>query len=191
MPDQKNRKKLPGNPSRLKWRKCILVGSLIVPLGSAVLFVYSFLASDRTLHEAIAEADRLDPGWRMQELQAKRASIPDQENTARALQAAYYLLPPNWPFWDFPGAPENKNRSYDEYQILSVGRVAPPVRLTTYESKALREELRRAGKALAVARQLANLPQGRDLPLNQAWRFKSCFLMICCCERKRETRMVR
>ncbi len=34
---------------------------------------YSHLAAERSLEEAIADADRLDPGWRLQELEDKRA----------------------------------------------------------------------------------------------------------------------
>ena len=49
------------------------------------------------LREAEAEADRLDPGWRLKDLEAKRKVYPPEENAAICVMAAAQQLPPGWP----------------------------------------------------------------------------------------------
>src|SRR5437773_2259104 len=53
---------------RIRLLLVILVG---VPLCLTLVVVYVIRFAGRQLQEAVAEADRLDPGWRMTELQAK------------------------------------------------------------------------------------------------------------------------
>lgn len=50
-------------------------------------------AAPTDLEAAIAEADRLDPGWRYDELWAKRAVLPPAENSALIVLEAGKLLP--------------------------------------------------------------------------------------------------
>src|SRR5947207_2482535 len=88
----------PTAPSRSLWPKVVLAGLALV--GGLVL-VYAYLAqvADRRLQEAIAEADRLDPGWRLEDLEAMRARIPTDDNAATVVRVAKALLPPpaQWP----------------------------------------------------------------------------------------------
>lgn len=42
---------------------------------------------------AIAEADKLDPGWRLEQLLASRKEVPEAENGARVVQDAFKLVP--------------------------------------------------------------------------------------------------
>jgi hypothetical protein len=53
--------------------------------------------NERELREAEAEADVLDPGWRFQDLLAKRVPVPDAENSAPRLLAAAAPIPAAWP----------------------------------------------------------------------------------------------
>jgi hypothetical protein len=53
--------------------------------------------AEAELHEAIAEADRLDPGWRLEELEARRAQPADADNGALCVRRARALLPAQWP----------------------------------------------------------------------------------------------
>ena len=43
------------------------------------VYLFQWMTTSR---EDVAEADRLDPGWRLQEIEQKRETIPDQENGA-------------------------------------------------------------------------------------------------------------
>src|SRR5690348_6511148 len=82
--------------SRPKWRIKFLLGSLVlIPGCFAILFVYFVYSCDQELREAFAQADRLDPGWRMPELERKRAVIPQEENSGLNLIAVKGLLPVN------------------------------------------------------------------------------------------------
>ena len=68
------------------WKRRFVFAGLLVVL-IAGLFVgwhfYTGFISDKELRDAIAEADRLDPGWRLEELEAKRAVISVAENSSR------------------------------------------------------------------------------------------------------------
>ncbi len=97
-------------PSRPRChRRWLLLG---VPVAIALAVLAFFLLpdpSERELREAIAEADRLDPGWRWEELEARRKAIPDEENAALCVLAVDRLMnsglhwPPDPPLP--PGAP--------------------------------------------------------------------------------------
>src|SRR5207248_825627 len=77
---------------------------------------------DRAFRTAIAEADRLDPGWRLMELEAARAEIPDSENAAIQVLAVRKLLPPGW-FAPPPASPSTPME--DDLDHLPPTRGAP------------------------------------------------------------------
>src|SRR5207248_4396793 len=109
----------PWSQSRPNWRKRLILGGLIaLPLCLVLPYVYFVFSTNQELEEAFAEADWLDPGWRIPELEQKRAVIPDNENSGLVLMAAKSLMPPNWPFWNHPQAPEKGERSDEELRAL-------------------------------------------------------------------------
>src|SRR5262249_34121787 len=87
-----------------------------------------------------------DPGWRLEELEAARALVPDPQNSAARVAAARKLFPAGWPNRDLYKALEN----------------LPPERdLGAAPAELLRARLARARSALEVARTVADLPAGR------------------------------
>jgi hypothetical protein len=148
-----------------RWRRQVfLIALFVLPLGLlGSSFYFLVFRQDIHLREAIAETDQLDPGWRLLELEATRAFVPEEQNSAVILLAAWKLLPPTWPAWDKPYAPGNKSRNPEVSTVLkeSFWKLAPPVQLSEQQSAALREELTRASAALAEARKVADLPHGR------------------------------
>jgi hypothetical protein len=148
-----------------RWRKRLLLLALIgLPLGLlGASFYFLVYWEDIQLQEALAETDELDPRWRLRDLEANRAVLPEEQNSAVILLAASTLLPATWPAWDKPYAPENKGRDPDASTALqeSFWNLAPPAPLNEQQSVALREELTRAAAALAEARKVADLPHGR------------------------------
>jgi hypothetical protein len=108
----------------------------------AYLFVMTRLAN-RELDEVITELDRTDPGWRWEELEAKRATYPEGINSATVVMAVKKQLPEGWLNPQLEFAQE------------------PPVVLTESQVQDLTEEMSRAGPALIEARRLKELPQGR------------------------------
>jgi hypothetical protein len=69
-------------PRRWRWKTWLLAALVLVgvPLG---YLKYRTWAGERDLREALAETDRLDPGWRLQDLRARRRPIPDDRSAAK------------------------------------------------------------------------------------------------------------
>jgi hypothetical protein len=120
------------------------------------VFIGSFIAwflhrswdADRKLADAIGEADRLDPGWRLEELEARRKRIPDDRNAALQVSKAHAALPANLKFasWCFDYVPDLRE---------------PEVKLQSDQARQLREGLKQIQAALLAAHKLADMPEGR------------------------------
>lgn len=124
---------------------------------AALLFLggptaYRFWIAHRDLDQAIAETDRLDPGWRFQDLEAERRIPPADENSALQVLAVDALLPRPW-----PTPPANPNDE-DSYVLQAL---PPERRLEDRHARLVRADLQRAGPALGQARKLADMPTGR------------------------------
>ncbi len=142
---------LPEAPPRSRWRRWLLFGAVAaVAAAVGAYFTIEYLR-DRELREAVAEADRLDPGWRFDALEAARADVPDGENGATLVLSAAAKKPGGWlvPAGAGPGLDER------------LGDVALPARPDDDDVKQLRAELGKVPAALDVARDLADRPRGR------------------------------
>jgi hypothetical protein len=104
-------------------------------------------SSSPDLKAALDEVDHTDPGWRFEELNARRTEVPPNENSADVVNAAFHAFPDDWP----------RQSLVDELRRLP-SYLAP---LTKQQSSDLADELRKAPAALAEARKLADLPKGR------------------------------
>src|SRR5262245_9021223 len=89
----------PAQPKRGRRRLLWLVLAGLLIAGVIVGVVFTLIdPSEQELREAIAEADRIDPGWRSEDLEARREVIPDDENAALCVLAACRQMPPGpWP----------------------------------------------------------------------------------------------
>jgi ABC-type transport system involved in multi-copper enzyme maturation permease subunit len=136
---------------------------LLLPLGVMMgLYEYHAIVSQERLRRAIAEADRLDPGWRLEQLEAARQVVPDERNSGSVILAAHDLMPRDqWPS--------------DEFHKSLPDPLFPPDRLSAIQLNALGGELQRVAAALAQARKLADLPRGR-FPLK--WSTNGLWLML-------------
>jgi len=110
--------------------------------------LYRSQDAQRRLADAIEEADRLDPGWRLEELEARRKRIPDDRNAALQVSKVHAALPPNLRIanWSFDYVPDLRE---------------PQVQLQSDQSLRLREGLKQVQAALPAARKLADMPEGR------------------------------
>jgi hypothetical protein len=116
-------------------------------VGLAVGWIaYSSSQSARLLAEAMAEADRLDPGWRLEELEAKRKIVPDSANGALQVSKAHRALAARW-------------TSTAHNNALQGDLSTKP--LTAEQMSVLESDCRVAATALYEARKLADLPDGR------------------------------
>src|SRR5438128_4816753 len=74
---------------RKTWLRILIVAAL----GLATVYGVYLFTWLTTNQEEIAEADRLDPGWRLHEMERKRQIISDEENGAFVVLAASKLWP--------------------------------------------------------------------------------------------------
>jgi hypothetical protein len=148
-----------------------------VALGVTVLLVALLIAKRRRdderarareLAEALAEAQQLDPGWRLEDLATKGPVFADDANSARCVEAVIALLPEGWPKDEEMAVELN-----DEFFAL------PPDMLAV-----LRRELKRVGPALDEASKLECMREGRfkiawkddfiATPLNGLGKVRTC-----------------
>src|SRR5262245_50126484 len=76
---------------RRRWWPIVLGIALLLLLLAGGYVLLIFYLSDRNLRRVHAEADRLDPGWRLEELEARRAVLPDEQNAALVVLSAAKL----------------------------------------------------------------------------------------------------
>ena len=138
--------------TRRRWWRWGVVALLAAALVSAGVYVYFGFFSDRELREAIAEADRLDPGWYSADIEAARKVVPDAENGANLVMAARALMPPGWQ----APLPNDAPTLIDRFAELT-----PQKRLKDADRHELEVELAKVKAALAKARELADRPRGR------------------------------
>ncbi len=165
-------------PTRAKprWKRWIRIVSIVVlaivglPAG---LHFYLRWSAGRNLQYALAEADRLDPGWRLEELEEKREIVPDEENGALKVLAVKELMPRDWPnrprFLPMRGRAALQSEpeiTQGEEQIL---RLPPEAQLPPEILRELQSDLKNMAVALPEARTLVQFPRGRysiQYPLN-------------------------
>jgi hypothetical protein len=148
-PLQEPRPRTRAGRRRLRWA-ILAVGAVLACLIG--LYAYVEYANEREIQDAIAEADRLDPGWRFEDLEAARAAVPDAENSATLVLAAHALIPAKW-----PTPPANQTPDLQE----RLDAVPLPCRPPDALMMELRAELAQVAAALDNARPLADRPRGR------------------------------
>ena len=88
--------------SWMAWLKGLGWGVLILAFLAALGLFWNREKRASKLQEMLAEMDRGEPGWRLDDIEAAREVVPEEENSARAIVDAARLLPRTWPPKDFP-----------------------------------------------------------------------------------------
>ncbi len=148
-------------PSRRLWAS---VGVLAV-LAIASPYLIHFWEEwqiDRDLAAAIAETDRLDPGWRIEEMRAKQEAVPDAENVANAIRKINRLIgdklySPEFNNLGIPAGVEPKSFELGEW-IWSIDesfdQIPAAAVLNEQQIRALEGELKEHTQAVQEARKL-------------------------------------
>jgi hypothetical protein len=145
---------------RKKRRKWLLISLAALPI-LVIVGIYpawTYLAK-REWESAVAEAERLDGPWRLDDLEAKREVIPDAENSYQIVSSALPLLPSAWPRWDY-GLP-SQNHRFDKLRMACIHDSQPNVQLEQSAANELRKEMNRAALALSEVRKFIDMPRGR------------------------------
>jgi hypothetical protein len=83
-----------------RWKRTIRgVGIAAVAVIGLVAGTHFYLrwSAQWELQRAVAEADRLDPGWRLEELESKRSTLADDQNSALKVLDVKARMPARWP----------------------------------------------------------------------------------------------
>src|SRR5260370_2966624 len=140
------------SPRRRRWR--IAIGLLLVVIGVPVgVWLWFHWSSERSLAEALAETERLDPHWHFADILAGRAAVPpDDENASLQVAVAmnasgklYDVFQKHLPDAEFDG-------------VLHLPRTA---RLDDQQLAMLRNLCVNCPEAIAEARKLGGMPRGR------------------------------
>ncbi len=150
MPDLVPSRSVVKRPSR--WGRWFRAIEFAVQLTLAVVYiVYAvrYYQITTRLNEAEAEMDRTDPGWRLQDIEAARAVVPDAENSALRVMAVNKLLP------------KPSDRWIKDDFAAELQRLRPEKRMTPEQFAHLRQCLAGVRPALEEARTLSDLSHGR------------------------------
>jgi hypothetical protein len=139
--------------ARRRWLFVTMLMLLPVLVLAGLYFLLGHLA-DVELQDAQAEADRLDPGWRLDELMQKRHEYADDDNSAVQVVRIQNLVPRGW-------------AAQKEFNDLHLTDLPKPHQLDGTQLQALRQEMAKALTAVVEARKLADMPHGR-FPLEWA-----------------------
>jgi hypothetical protein len=139
----------PGKSRRRRW--LVLLVLLLVGAAAASLAFWPD-PSEEDLRQALAETDRIDPGWHFDEVDARRQVIPDAENAALRVLAAHALLPSPWP------APPLAAESDRVGEVIA--SLPPQVQLDGVTARELKATLAPVEPALIEARKLKSLSVG-------------------------------
>jgi hypothetical protein len=151
----------PGSPRRrIYW----LFGlAAIVLCGLAAPLLYYVVTAEQSLQRALEEADRTDPGWRINDIEENRRVVPDDQNMGDVVIAVKKVMPPAWPCWFFPQLAKNTEFSGDELQRVaaSFDDLEPQYRLGELQIRMLRAEVKRAQPAVQEALKILQTTHGR------------------------------
>jgi hypothetical protein len=136
---------------RFSWRSLLLrllvVGMGVVLLGFVVQMQFGSTGAVRRI---VSELDKSDPDWRLDDIERTRATPDEVENSARVVVAATRLLPPTW--GEIDGGLDKQLRKRG---------TPPPVLLDADQQALLEKGIEAAAPAVAEARRLAGMPNGR------------------------------
>jgi hypothetical protein len=130
---------------RRRWRFWLLIFGVPILIAGVGAGVWLERVTSE-LEAAIAETNRLDPRWRLADIEADRATPPSGQNGADKIVAIHKLKPAIWP-------------DSTKYSLLS--DLSPVNRLSAEHRTALSDQLAVVGPALAEARTLIDTPHGR------------------------------
>lgn len=166
-PTQDQPKSKPARPPR-KWLRRIVLGLFLliflVLIAGLGVRQYFLRTAEKRLEEAMAEADRLDPGWRWEDILAQREVIPDDKNSALLVLEAAELLP-DPEKWSPRLAQRQSFRNPNPKKPVSLEQairdLPPNERLNDSVAEKLRAELEKVKPALEKARMVADRSKGR------------------------------
>jgi hypothetical protein len=145
------------------WRVRPPTTGIVIACATTALLVGAWALLDGVaesrLKNAIAESDRTDRLWRLADLWANRAHVPDAENSALRVQMVVDRIPPHWLATQAGSETGALQRLSELSSRLS--QLEPRRRLSDEDGRRLHEDLGGVTPARLLALELARLPNGR------------------------------
>lgn len=129
-------------PQKRRWP--LVLAILFLSGGGAAVAWIAYSSS--AYHRAVEFADRNDPGWRADELTAKRAALDDAANGAAKISRVKAMLPKRW---------------LDPSTDALLSELRPEQLMNDQQVAAVRATLKAAEPAVAEARTMIDFPRGR------------------------------
>jgi hypothetical protein len=132
-----------------RWWKRILIAVIIVLVGLSIPVGLEYHARSQAwsdLGKIIADLDKTDPRWRLEDVEADRQPVPEENNSANTVIAAYGMFPKNPKLFDIQ---------------VELEKVPPPVNLNLDQAGEIAAALKPLEKASDIARKLKDRPFGR------------------------------
>jgi ABC-type transport system involved in multi-copper enzyme maturation permease subunit len=142
------------SPPLVSWRQRLKHGLLLLLPLCLLLACYwaVHVAAENMLSDTMTELDRVDPHWRIEEIDAHRRVLPDAVNSALRVLEADRLLPGEW----------GNNPSFDRPEANPIPtHLLPNEVLSKRQAENISRALHSTQEALATARTLAGMPKGR------------------------------
>lgn len=146
---------------RFRFRRVLRFAAWGFVLGALLLLAGGYasrIVGEWKVAEAIAEADQWDPGWQLDDLEARRAVVPEEENAALDVLAMAHDLPADW-------APQKAvprpNRPGNSSLIDIIRQLPPATQLTAEHIRDLDTAFQQTSPVLERAALLARRTQGR------------------------------
>jgi hypothetical protein len=134
-----------------KWLRRLALVLLFFVLVIGVVVLFFLRAASSELNDVIAEMDRLDPGWRLEDIEAGRKVVPDDKNSALHIMTVKKLL---------------GGKAVQTPAMEKTFRALPPqVEHNAEQTAELQKRFALFPKAVLEARKLIDLPEGR-WPIN-------------------------
>jgi hypothetical protein len=115
--------------------------------------------SSDDLLSAVAELDRSDPDWRLEQIEAKRKVVPDDRNGALQIARFRTLVSE-----ESNGTVADGRETIDpkvRERLLAIDMQPPRLRLGDADAKLFRDEWKRFERVLPAARRMKEYPSGR------------------------------
>lgn len=138
--------------ARSHWRRRLILGLLLLMAMFAAVVGWSYWKSRSALRDAMAEAERTDPHWRIDDLEAHRTPVKDDENSALVIAAAKLMIDNSL------GVKQREDENSRELEDL---RRYPAAGLDEAQRRAISELMRPYRPALDQYRKIINMPRGR------------------------------
>jgi len=154
----------PRGPRRLR-RLAGQAGLLLVLAAVAIPMVRTIylVKARRSTAALLVRLDRDDPGWRFAQIEAARKVIPDDQNPAMGVKAAFAAIPPGkrQPPRPVGAAAGTGGPQGWEQATMEVAALDPPEQIPARRFAVLRAERDALAPAVALARRLADASEGR------------------------------